>query len=75
MLMKFFVYRLKAEVSDATKVRSSAMPITRGEPLHATTSSSGVSEQMMASPQLPSHRSNARSVASLSEILFSLPSS
>mmetsp|Transcript_19281 Transcript_19281/g.47675 ORF Transcript_19281/g.47675 Transcript_19281/m.47675 type:complete len:200 (-) Transcript_19281:726-1325(-) len=64
ILIKFLVYLLNAEVSDAMNVRSLEIPMTRGEPLQATTSSSGLSEQIIPNPHDPSHNLNAFSVAS-----------
>ena len=51
---KLLVYFEKALVSDAMKVLPWPNPITMGEPLQATTISSGLFLLMTANPQLPS---------------------
>mmetsp|Transcript_32794 Transcript_32794/g.103808 ORF Transcript_32794/g.103808 Transcript_32794/m.103808 type:complete len:284 (+) Transcript_32794:1789-2640(+) len=62
--MKFFVYLANAAVSDAMYVRPVPRPMASGEPLQATTISSGLSREITAMPQVPSQRCSARAVAS-----------
>mmetsp|Transcript_23612 Transcript_23612/g.72932 ORF Transcript_23612/g.72932 Transcript_23612/m.72932 type:complete len:268 (-) Transcript_23612:350-1153(-) len=63
MAMKFFVWRLNADVSDAMNVRPGASPMFMGEPLQATTTASGSATLRAQTPHVPSHLASARSVA------------
>mmetsp|Transcript_20206 Transcript_20206/g.80659 ORF Transcript_20206/g.80659 Transcript_20206/m.80659 type:complete len:253 (-) Transcript_20206:258-1016(-) len=74
MAMKFLVCRLKAAVSDATKVLPGARPIVMGLPLHATTISDGSSAARTARPHVPSHFLSAVAVASLRLTFLEVPS-
>ena len=64
MAMKFFVWRLKADVSDAMKVRSLARPMFMGDPLHATTTLEASDRSSAQTPHVPSQRASAFCVAS-----------
>mmetsp|Transcript_5325 Transcript_5325/g.15758 ORF Transcript_5325/g.15758 Transcript_5325/m.15758 type:complete len:243 (-) Transcript_5325:282-1010(-) len=66
MAMKFFVWRLKADVSDAMNVLFWPRPMFMGEPLHATTTASGSSFESTATPQVPSQRARAAATQSRS---------
>jgi hypothetical protein len=57
--MKFFVYLLNAAGSEAMKVLSWPSPIVMGDPLQATTISSGCTTLTRAMPQAPSQRDSA----------------
>ena len=75
MAMKFFVCRLKADVSDAINVFPGAKPIFMGEPLQATTTLSGSFTLRTATPHVPSHFCKLRETASRSSIDGSASSS
>ena len=69
--MKFLVCLLNAEVSEATQTLSSEIPITRGDPPHATTISSSLDLEITANPQVPSSLLTVFANASLSVMLES----
>ena len=75
MAMKFFVCRLKADVSEAIKVFPGASPMFIGLPLQATTTESGSLTLRTATPHVPSHFCKLRETASRSSIDGSASSS